>query len=395
MTLNIRSRLLVVGFVVVAAALAIEGVAAPRKNVKKPQAGSVILVDPSVGREVESAIGRSLDWLARNQKKNGSWSDENFPALTAFPLMAFSQSNHPKKRAVTRKAVKFILSCVQEDGGIYRDLKGRKGGGLSNYNTSICMAALHATRNPDLVPVVQKARKFVAASQHFGDDLYRGGMGYDRDTDRSYTDLMNSVIAFESMKMTEDVEAKRPEGEAKVDLNWEAARDFLKRLQNEKETGKENSGGFPYRPDESKAGATTNKAGTVVFRSYGSMTYAGLLAMIYSDVPRSDPRVKSAFEWATNHWSLEENPGMGQQGLYFFYNVLTKSLAAYGQEEFSTKDNIKVKWRKELTAKLLASQKIDLKGGGYWLNESSRFWEADATMVTSYSLIALQIATGL
>ena len=84
---------------------------------------------------------------------------------------------------------------------------------------------------------------------------------------------------------------------------------------------------------------------------------------------------------------------MGQQGLYYFYNVLTKALAAYGENVITLKDGTKINWRDELIKKLISLQKIDAKTGqGYWVNEEGRWWEADPVLVTSYSLIALEIA---
>ena len=45
------------------------------------------------------------------------------------------------------------------------------------------------------------------------------------------------------------------------------------------------------------------------------MTYAGLKSMIYAGLTANDPRVKAAFKWIRPHYSVQENPGMGQQGL--------------------------------------------------------------------------------
>ena len=354
----------------------------------------IAVLDPSLARETEAAIYRGLDWLAANQRPDGSWSDTNYPALTAMPLWCFSRSNHPKKKEVTEKAVKFILSCVQKDGGVYQKLEGRPGGGLSNYNTATCMIALHSTHREDLVPYVQKAREFVAASQYTGDYIYQGGLGYDASTKRNYTDLSNSLFGFEAMRLTEGVEDLKDKTEKKTDLDWDAARKFLERLQNNESSDKGNAGGFPYRPDESKAGSVTNADGKVAFSSYGSMTYAGLLSMIYCKVDRNDPRVRSAFDWSVNHWSLEENPGMGPQGLYFFYHVLTKSLAAYGQDSLPVKDKSAVNWRAELVKKLLALQKTTSDGQVYWVNESGRFMESDKVLCTAYCILGLEIASG-
>lgn len=351
-------------------------------------------VDISTAKEADAAITRALDWLATQQKPDGSWSESSFPALTALPLWAFTMSDHPRKAEITAKAAAFLMSCVQPDGGIYRSIPG-KGGGLSNYNTALCMVALHMLNDPRYTPVVLKARKFVAAGQHFGNDMYEGGMGYDKATGRPYTDLSDSVISYEAMRLTQGSEDLRDKSEKHVDLDWQAAQRFLDRVQNKAASGTDNAGGFAYRPDDSKAGTSTNKDGTVVFRSYGSMTYAGLLSLIYADVKKNDPRVQSAFDWAAKHWSLNENPGMGDDGLFYFYNVLSKSLATLGREDIPVKSGTPIFWRDALVKKLISVQKVDSKTGhGYWVNANNRFWEANDVLVTSYSLIALEVALG-
>jgi squalene-hopene/tetraprenyl-beta-curcumene cyclase len=225
--------------------------------------------------------------------------------------------------------------------------------------------------------------------------MYEGGMGYDQATGRSYTDLSDSVVAYEAMRLTQSTEDLRDKSEKRVDLDWEAAQRFLARVQNKDSAGTNEAGGFGYRPDESKAGTATNKEGVVVFRSYGSMTYAGLLSLIYADVKKNDPRVLSAFDWAVKHWTLEENPGMKDEGLFYFYNVLSKSLATFGRENIPTKGKNPVFWRKAIVEKLISLQKVDSKTGhGYWVNRNNRFWEANDVLVTSYTLIALEVALG-
>ena len=63
-------------------------------------------------------------------------------------------------------------------------------------------------------------------------------------------------------------------------------------------------------------------------RSYASMTYAGLKSMIHAGVGPDDPRVKAAVEWLRKHYSLDENPGMGKSGLYYYYHTFAKALDA-------------------------------------------------------------------
>jgi len=350
------------------------------------------LLGTSLANETQAALNRGLDWLVAQQKPDGSWSNPDFPALTGLALWALARSGEPGRKPATDRAVQYILSCVQTNGGIYRNVPGRKGGGLSNYNTAICMTALHATRDPALTKYVLNARAFIAGGQHFGDDDYKGGFGYDRDTGRAYTDLLNTFYAAEAMAQTAGAEDSRSKTEKRVDINWAETVKFIERMQNKPESGDENSGGFYYNPSDPKGGATTNAQGVVVFRSYGSITYAGMLALIYANVGRDDTRVKSAMDWAVKHWTLEENPGMGADGLYFFYNILSRSLAASGRDAIPRPDKTLVNWREELAKKLIKLQTpVDPKTGhAYWVNSTGRYWENDPVLVTAYSLLALE-----
>ena len=123
-------------------------------------------------------------------------------------------ANGSTDQAAIDKGVQYILSCVHEDGSIFREpSEQRKGGGLANYNTAICMVALHAVGKPEFTPVILKARKFIAGTQHMGGDDYRGGMGYDPETGRPYADLSNTYIAYEAMRLTENVEDLRASGD--------------------------------------------------------------------------------------------------------------------------------------------------------------------------------------
>ena len=150
-SLSLHFRMLVLLAAATLPVLAVAQVLQPPSETPKRE-GSIIAsgtpagtLDQSLLNEVNAAIDRGLEWLAAKQNADGSWSDSNFPALTALATRAFIEGNHPKKKAVVDKAVKYILSCVQKDGGIYKVVEGRKGGGLSNYNTAICMVSIFDT----------------------------------------------------------------------------------------------------------------------------------------------------------------------------------------------------------------------------------------------------------
>ena len=345
--------------------------------------------------DARAAMAKGAAWLAAQQQADGHWAIADSPALTGLSMWALQLTDPVSHKSAIDRALVFVLTSVQEDGSIWRQpTMQRKGGGLANYNTAICMTALHALGRPELVPVIQNARTSLAKMQYLDGGSYGGGMGYDADQGRPYTDLSNSYLAYEAMRLTQDVEDLRAAGEPKADLDWKAAQEFLAQVQNLKTVNTnsyasenpDDQGGFAYTPGAGPA--TTNAEGKVTLRSYGSMTYAGLLALIYAQVDAQDARVQSAKDWASRHWSLDENPGMGQEGLYYFFNVLAKSLAAAGDETLTLPDGRTVVWREEVARKLIALQKPD----GFWVNENNRWWEADPNLVTAYTLLALATA---
>ena len=364
----------------------------------QPSAG----VSESLRQEARAARDRGINWLVRHQAPEGHWSNAGFPALTALPLWVMAKAGRAEEPA-GQKAIDFLLSCVNENGSIcVQPTEPRKGGGLCNYNTALAMVALHAVGREDLIPVVQRARQVIAATQHLGDDVYHGGMGYDAETGRPYADLSNSYLAYEAMRLTENVEDLRTQGESRADLNWEAARKFIARVQNLPGSNDqpwasddpEDVGGFAYKPDSSMAGSVTNADGSIRLRSYGSMTYAGLLSFIYANVDKEDKRVQSAFEWSLKNWTLEQNPGMDQQGLYYYFHTLSKALSVMNQDVLLLADQQQVNWREALIKKLLSVQRTEPDGTGFWKNDEGRWWESDPVLVTSYSLLALQLALG-
>lgn len=348
-----------------------------------------------VEAEARAALARGAEWLAAQQQPEGYWGLPDSPAMSALAMGALQKADAATYANAINRAMVYILTSVQEDGSIWRTpTMQRRGGGLANYNTAICMAALHALGRPELVPVVQNARTYLAHMQYLGPGSYRGGMGYDADQDREYTDLSNSYMAYEAMRLTEDVEDLRAAGTARTDLDWGAAQEFLAQLQNLpgvntntwRSDSDDDRGGFAYTPG---GGASrTNEEGRVVLRSYGSMTYAGLLSLIYAEVDEQDERVQAAKDWAMRHWSLDENPGMGAEGLYYFFNVLTKSLTAAGDATLVRPDGSTVAWREAVIRRLVDLQ----QPGGFWVNDNNRWWEADPNLVTAYTLQALATA---
>jgi squalene-hopene/tetraprenyl-beta-curcumene cyclase len=298
-----------------------------------------------------------------------------------------------KQPPFVQKGYEYLLQCVRPDGGVYvRD--------LANYNTAVSVMAFQVANDPSYKPVLKKARDFIIGLQSDFDEkgkidsTYDGGVGYGGRYQHS--DMSNTMFALEAIYYTRYLKQDvKPEEIGLKELNWPAVIKFIERCQNLPSHNDQpwasddptNRGGFVYFPGNSKAGEMKLASGKTALRSYGSISYAGLLSYIYAQMDRDDPRVKAVCDWLQRNYTLEENPGMGQQGLYYYYHTMAKALSIYGVKELTLVDGGTIVWRRDLTLKLLDLQ----KGEGFWVNDNGRWWEKDPVLVTSYAVIALEI----
>ena len=346
----------------------------------------------SLRNEVKRSVERGVKWLAAKQEKEGRWGDEEYPALTALAVRAIlgEPASGDRYQAQLDKGFAFILSNARTDGGLY-------GRGLASYNTSICMMALLQAKEPKYEPIIRKARNFLVNQQSDfdkrgeADNVFDGGIGYGARW--AHSDLSNTHLAMEALFYSKQMLAPR-EGED-FELDWEAAINFVGRCQNLPKNNKQewvsehpdDRGGFIYFPGSSMAGERESaKNEPKQLRSYGSMSYAGLLSFIYAEMKPDDKRVQAAREWINAHYSVKENPGMGEQGLYYYYHTMAKALDLSGVKLVQKADGTKANWRRELAMKLFDLQQAD----GSWVNENGRWWERDPVLVTAYALLTLE-----
>ena len=331
---------------------------------------------------IRAAIERASAYLIKQgQTADGSFSAPNGPAVTALAVTALVKSGTPADAPAVKKGLDYLLGFQQTDGGIHPP-----GSFASNYETSIALVAL-ATCNGDgrYDAQIKSARAFVTGLQWDDgegkgvDDPAYGGAGYGK---KNRPDLSNTSFL---------IEALRSAGTSPEDPAIQRALVFVSRTQNLE--GPHNSlsfasknpdGGFYYTPaagGESFAGKTPEGG----LRSYGSMTYAGLKSMIFAGLTKDDPRVKAAVEWLAKHYTFTENPGMGDAGLYYYFQTAAKALDTLGEETFTDATGVVHVWRSELSDAIIARQQPD----GSWINTNPRWLESDPNLVTSYTLLAL------
>ena len=352
--------------------------------------------------ELQAAIDRGIEFLLRSQNSNGWWSTSDQPAVTALVITALNLEPSGRYRtnrsSELNRAYDFILTSAKPDGSIQRT-------GLANYNTSLCLVALATAQDTHFNPVILAARHYLAGTQSAYDahgtneSAFDGGIGYG--SKYQHSDLNNTLAAIEAMRVSQTViPVESPRSSAlEPEIDWRAVAHFVQNCQNLSSHNHANwvsdspkdRGGFVYYPGLSMAGGVTNaQTGRVALRSYGSMSYGGLLSYIYANVDKKDPRVTAVLDWLRMNYTIEENPGMGQQGYFYYLHLMTKALIAAGVEKLKLSDGQIVDWRAEVSRRLLDLQKPD----GSWVNPEKRWWETDPNLVTSYALMTLEILHG-
>jgi len=324
---------------------------------------------------------KAVQFLEVTQAADGSWTSPEAVGITGLVTTSLLMSGKAADDPLVKKGLAFLVAVQQPSGGIHTPESRHQ-----NYETCISILALtEANANGQFDDVIKKAELFLRGLQwdegegiESSDGAYGGG-GYDS---KQRPDMSNTQFLIEALHKA---------GVSKDDPAMQKALIFVSRAQNLESShnqlpfaGKVNDGGFIYTPakgGESKAGTTDNGG----HKSYGSITYAGLKSMIYAGLTKDDQRVKAATNWLRKNYTLEENPGMARQGLFYYYQTMAKTLSVVSSEEFEDDKGVKHAWKKDLSEKLASLQQKN----GSWINESDRWYEGDPNLVTAYCLIAL------
>lgn len=331
--------------------------------------------------EIKAMVERAADFLKTRQAANGSFSAQRTgPGITALVVASLIRNGRAEDPIVA-KAMKYLETSVKQDGGIYDR-------GLANYTTSVALIAFkEANTKGQYDAVIANATKFLKglqfdeSSSDSSTDKY-GGVGYDG---KSRPDLSNTAYFLDALEAA---------GVSPTDPAVQRAMVFVNRCQNlpgetndrafAKKTTDEDRGGFVYtvtdpKPDDPRRTANGG------LRSEGAMTYAGLKSMLYAGVGKDDPRVKSAVEWIRKHYTLDNSPGQGAAGLYYYFHIFAKAMRAFGEDSFVDGSGKQHDWRTELVETLKKRQNKD----GSWTNQNAAFMENNPDLATAFALLAL------
>jgi squalene-hopene/tetraprenyl-beta-curcumene cyclase len=331
---------------------------------------------PAVRQQLLDSLKRATAFLKQQQNPDGRW--EKHPGVTALVAGALlRQPNVPKQELLdlTNRALDSLVALQKPDGGIYeRD--------LPDYITSVSVMALVAGGRPADRKVIENARQFLVKQQLdegegvTPNDKFYGGMGYGGTTTRDggRADMISLEYGLRALK-----EAGLPQNDAA----WQKAIKFLQRAQNNSETNDQrwagNDGGFIYYP-----GFSFSPIGEL--HSYGSVSYAGLLSYTYANLKRDDPQVQAVMKWIRDNYTVDENPGLGQKTVYYYYMVFARALQAVGDNMVVDASGRPHNWREELGRKLLSLQHPD----GYWVNSVPDEMQDNKVVVTAFTMTAIE-----
>jgi len=370
---------------------AIKRAAEAERAKKEAQAAASATAGPAAGAAdaatLEARRIRAIETgaaaLLKEQDPDGSWVKGNV-GISALCTDALLEAGLTTQDPRILRAVQYLLANQKDDGGIYDDV------GLKIYSSSIALKALTRADPKVYAEPIKKVLAYIEKCQWGADesieksDLRYGGFGYGKN---NRPDMSNTQFCLDALKAA---------GVPKDSAVWERAVVFVSRSQDRSESNDKafagvDGGGGVYSPVETKAEVIELPDGRKIFKTYGSMTYAILKSFVFADLDPTDPRVQASLDWIRKHWTFEENPEMGQQGLYYYYMTAARALAAYskaaGEDKFLDARRRPHDWRAEITEAILARQRPD----GTWVNTAERWYEGEqmAIVPTSYCLIAL------
>jgi squalene-hopene/tetraprenyl-beta-curcumene cyclase len=329
-------------------------------------------LSPQLRQQLLDSVRRGAAYLKQQQHADGTW--QNHPGITGMAATALLRQPGTTPAAqmpVVGKTLDALAKLAKPDGGIYENQ-------IPHYITAVSMMAFAAAGRPQDKPLIEKGRRYLA--EHLLDegegvsksDKFYGGMGYGGTSDGGRADIISLEYGLRAMK------------DGGLDANdpaWQKALAFLQRTQNNSETNDQkwaaNDGGFIYYPGYSQASATG---------SYGSATYAGLMSYSWANLRKTDDRVQAVLKWIRNNYTVDENPGIGQKTLYYYYMVFAKALQAINEPVIVDAKGQRHNWRDDLARKLISLQHRE----GYWVNTDTAEMQDNKVLVTAFTMMAAE-----
>lgn len=325
---------------------------------RDPEARTNIALQEGGTIESEAAVTRGLEWLARNQNSDGSWSlDGAFSdpgahsdtAATAMALLPFLGAGETHLRGRYKKVVQRGLHWLVKNQEASGSLMGRGIGRMYAHGqaTIVLCEAYALTQDSKLRAPAQLAVDFIVRAQH-SEGGWRYVPGERGDT---------SVVGWQLM-------ALRSAQMAYLDVPshvFERANQFLDRVQTE-------SDGSFYAYTRGHPGTFT-------------MTAEALLCRQYSGWPATHPALlRGARRLITEH---PPNPNDRQQSIYYWYYA-TQMMHHLGGTYWEA-------WNSRMRDMLVATQVKTGREAGSWTPQGPHSSTGGRLYQTALSICTLEV----
>jgi squalene-hopene/tetraprenyl-beta-curcumene cyclase len=326
-------------------------------------------LDPRLRKRAERAVAGGLHYLRGQQAPDGSLMGS--VGVTALMLRAFLESPEAYTRTTARSSP-----------GRWSTSWPRRG--PTGRSAPSCRARPTTPRWPSTRWRPPRTASTTTSSPRAASSSSATRPTRTRATSPTIPSTAASATAAASVPIcptsTSSLEGLKAGATDPKDPVWQKALAFVSRSQNRSESNDQkwagNDGGFAYRPG---ANPPEYENGTA---SYGGMTAAGLLSLLFAGADKNDPRVQAAYKWMTRNYTLEFNPGTTKKhGLFYFYNAFAKVMRPTARRASPTARARQRNWRNELVNKLLSCRPPTAAGptpnptpGGKTARSSSPSW---------------------
>jgi hypothetical protein len=294
----------------------------------------------------KKATARALEWLARQQNSDGSFSDPRYPhntAMTGFALLAFMSQGHVPGQGQygpeVARAARFLLASARDDGY----LVGTRGGNMYCHGmATLALAELWGMGgDEEIKPVLKKAVALIVGCQS-----REGGWRYNPDP--SGADISVTIMQVMALRAAKNAGLHVP------DETLKQAIAYIDRCFDER------SGGFRYQPDKPALGFARTAAGVCVLQLTGKYEAR--------QIPKAIEYLKTHFDDQTYFW----------YGQYY---------AAHAMHQVGGKDW--EEWYGKLKTTLLPRQAAD----GSWSTRELDRDSAGPLYQTAIAVIVLSVPT--
>jgi hypothetical protein len=292
--------------------------------------------------ETERAVAMGLEWLKRQQSKDGSWSlsgpygeggvNENRPAATALALLAFMGAGNTHKEGTFQlnvaRGLEFLLSIQDEDGFFAAKATGIQQT-YSQAQASIAICELYGMSGDDAlrIPAERAVRWAIDAQSDTGGWRYRPR----QDSDTSVTGWY--VMALISARI------------AGLDVDSEVlerVHTFLDSVQRVSGDNRPNKDGDKY-------------AYVAAAKDKDAMTAEGILCRMYLGWSTDDPRIVQGCEYLARGPITSD---LGRRDYYYWYYATNALHHAGGSPWF--------RWNQEMRQVLPSLQNQTGRELGSW-----------------------------